>query len=699
MQHTKSSNSLIQLQDVYHLFNEKKWLIASCVAIVFSMAVAYILISPNIYASRSVIQVEQRSQKVVNIQEVNQDDLEAMDIMKTIEQSLVTDELLLRVIKKNNLANNPDFLPHRNEPYTDDQLILALSKHLKAKVRRGTRLIDVTAENKNPVLAKQIVQSLIDEYIKQNFDQRGKSSMSANGFLVQEAEKLKAKLDKSEAELQEYREKTNAVSLEDKQNIVVDTLKTLNTKLTEARAARMMLESDVAQYKALAAGDPKRLLAIPSIANSLVVLDAKRRVSDQEAEIARLKERYRPEHPKYIEAQSALAQIASDFDKTILKAGEQAGASYEAAVANEHKLEDALAEQEKVSIELNKISVPYNVLLRNVQADSALYDSTITRIKETDVTKSLESAPIKVIEQARVETKPVRPKKLLILVLGLFGGLGLGAGLCLALNAMDGSVKTVDEAEHTFHVPVISAVPQMAYGRKSGGQKMLALLHSPSSTTAEAFRSLRTALELKDITDRQVLLFTSAIPNEGKTFCSTNCAVACANYGYRTLIVDADLRRPSVAKILDQNASYSPGLADCLSGTTKVSAAIRETGIENLSILTAGSLAKNPAELMSREKLERLFKDPAFENFDRVIFDTPPLNAVSDALHLIKLSTAVCLVVRAGKTSIKASQRAYAALVSAKAPDVGIVLNGLPRHSYYHYAFEYGQKGVYGATK
>jgi capsular exopolysaccharide synthesis family protein len=154
-----------------------------------------------------------------------------------------------------------------------------------------------------------------------------------------------------------------------------------------------------------------------------------------------------------------------------------------------------------------------------------------------------------------------------------------------------------------------------------------------------------------------------------------------------------------VAKILACKSPNAPGLADCLAGSVALVDAIQETGIENLSVLTAGTLTANPAELMSGEKLTEFFKNPILEKFDRVIFDTPPVNAVSDALHLIRLSTAVCLVVRAGKTPTKASKRAHAALVSAKAPDLGIILNRLPKDSYYHYAVGYGQKGVYGATK
>ena len=197
------------------------------------------------------------------------------------------------------------------------------------------------------------------------------------------------------------------------------------------------------------------------------------------------------------------------------------------------------------------------------------------------------------------------------------------------------------------------------------------ILSEPYSCTAEAFRSLRTMLELKDDTDRQVLLITSAIAHEGKTFCSTNTAVALAQQGYRTLIIDTDLRNPSVAGAL-HCPSASRGLVDYLTGICTFEQSIQTCDIKGLSVITAGAGASNPAELLSGDKLARLFADIASAGFERIILDSAPVNAVSDALHLVRYATSTCLVVRAGYTPAKASQRALAALVGARVLDAGI---------------------------
>jgi capsular exopolysaccharide synthesis family protein len=559
------------------------------------------------------------------------------------------------------------------------------------KVRRGTRLIDIIAKSQDPQLARTIAQSFVDEYLHQDTDQRAGTSSMANNFLVREADGLKASLEVSEHTLQTYREDHHALSLEQSQNIVVDSLKDLNTRLGQARADRMKLEADYNQYKLIGDKDPKALMAIPSIATSTLVLDAQRLVNDQRGEIADLSRRYRAEHPKYIQAQSRLAQLQTDLDKTIVRVAGEVQTAWQSALDNEQKLDAALNQQVQASSNLNKVAIPYNVLLHNVEADRDLYQSILTRLKETDITKLIETAPIRLVETPRVTTKPVSPKVTLVLFVAVFFGLGTGVGICLLLHSMDTSLRSVDEAEQALGLPVIAAVPRLKKTKAAGAWKGMPMISEPFSVTAEAFRSLRTVLELKDITDRQILLITSAVQNEGKTFCATNTAVALAQQGYRTLIIDTDLRNPSVAAAL-HCADGVPGLADYLTGAIPLDHATQACGINGLTIITAGLGAHNPSELLSGYRLVRLFEDLAAAGFERVILDSAPVNAVSDALHLVKFATSTCLVIRAGHTSAKASQRAYAALAGARVLDTGIVLNCIPTMKYY----TYGTTAAYG---
>jgi len=679
------AGTIWDFRQLFRLMKEKALVIILSTAVCVALAVIYLCVATRIYSSRAVIYVEQRDKNVINIEAVDPEDLEAMEVMKTVEQSLGTDEMMLAVIHANHLGDLAEFGGgDPKNPVTDDTLIKSLEKRVSIKVRRGTRLIDIIAKSKDPALARAIAQSIVDEYLRLDMEQRKASAAGANVFLVHEADQLKANLEVSEHALQTYREQHNALSLDDTQNVVVDSLKDLNTRLGQARADRMKLEADYNQCKLIGNSDPKALLAISSIASSPLVLDAQRAVNDQRGEIADLSRRYRPEHPKYIQAESRLAQLQSDCDKTIISVAAGVQTAYQSALDNENKLNDALNEQEQASSDLSKVAIPYNVLVHNLEADRDLYQSVLTRLKQTDVTKVLEENPIRLIETPRITSKPVSPKIPLILFVSIFLGVGTGIAISLLIHSMDTSFRSVEEVEQTLNLPVIAAVPRLKKTKASNVWKGLPMVSEPYSVTAEAFRSLRTVLDLKDETDRQILLITSAVPDEGKTFCSSNVAAALAQQGYRTLIIDMDLRNPSVAGAL-RIVPDCPGLVDYLNGGTTLVQSIRESEIQNLSVLTAGSGARNPSELLSGERIARLFADPAMAAFDRIILDTPPINAVSDSLHVVRYATSTCLVVRAGSTPAKAAQRAHAALSGARVLDAGIILNCIPTMEYYTY--------------
>jgi capsular exopolysaccharide synthesis family protein len=688
----RMSGTIWDFRHLCRLMKERAYIIILSTLVCMAVAIAYLIAAPRIYSSRAVIYVEQRDKKVVDIEAVDSEDLEAMEVMKTVEQSLSTDEMMLRVIIADNLRSVPEFAgADPSKKPTDDQLIKALNQRVSIKVRRGTRLIDIITRSKDPKLAQVIAQTFVDEYLKLDINQRAGTSTMANSFLLREEDRLKGNLETSEHELQAYREQHNALSLEGSQNVVVDSLKDINLRLGQTREDRMKAESDYNQYKLIGDSHPKALLAITSIATAPQVLDAAKLVDDQRGEIAELSRRYRAEHPKYIQAQSRLAQLEADYENTIVSAAGSLKTAYQSALDNEQKLEAALAQQEQASSDLNKIAIPYNVLVHNVDADRELYQSILTRLKETDITRLIDTAPVRLIETPRVTSQPVSPKIPLVLFISLFFGIGSGVGICMLLHSMDTSVRNVDEAERTLNLPVVAVVPRLKKTKAAGAWRGMPMISEPYSVTAEAFRSLRTALELKDITDRQVLLVTSAIPNEGKTFCSTNTAAALAQQGYRTLIIDTDLRNPSVAAALHRPPG-APGLSDYLTGACPLEKAIQSSEVNGLSVITAGTAARNPSELLSGEKLARLFADPAVSGFERIVLDTAPINAVSDALRLVKFATSTCLVVRAGNTPARATQRAHAALVNARVLDASIILNCIPTMKYY----TYGTTEAYG---
>lgn len=274
----------------------------------------------------------------------------------------------------------------------------------------------------------------------------------------------------------------------------------------------------------------------------------------------------------------------------------------------------------------------------------------------------------------------------------------------MGLRATDTSIKTVDEAEALLGLSVFSAVPETKGVEK--GETRLMMVDSPKSPGAEAFRTLRASVStLGSAEEWRVVLFTSALPSEGKTFCSTNFAASLAQLGLKTLIIDADMRRPAVEKTLLGKESDTPGLTECLLENKSVLEVARPTKLENLSFLSGGATAANPAEVLAKGGLDAVINE-ALLHFDRVIVDSAPINAVSDTLLMLKSVQQLCLVVRAAHTSHRYVTRCVQLLQGADAPLSGIILNRMPRRrqfgyrAYYDYQYhgDYGKKGVYGAA-
>ena len=520
---------------------------------------------------------------------------------------------------------------------------------------------------------------MVKEFVNQSFEQNLGLSATAGDYLRQESDRLKAKLQDAEQAVQKFREDHNAVSLEDKQNIIVEKLKELNLKVTEAKSERLKLEADVATIKQGKAKTPEELLTLPSVAALPVVATLRQELADRESKF---------------KAESQLNGLQQSLNRTLVNVGNMVVKSYEAAKATEAKLTAALQEQEQAALELNKIAIPYNALVREVETDRALYESVLTRMKVTNVAKGIWENGIRVIETPFVAARPAKPAKLKILVLALLGGFVLGCGLVVGTDLADNSVRSVHHVENISGLSVLTSVPE---SKRKDLDKESALTSDPASYEAEAFRSLRTAISfLGPEKDRKTVLFTSANPAEGKSYCSLNYAVALAHTGLRTLLIDADLRRPNLSKVLLADTK-AQGLTDCLTRRASIADCCKPTGIENLFILPAGERASKPAELLASCDFAALLKE-ALLHFDRIVLDSAPVNAVSDTQLIAKDVQSVCFVVRAVKTPGRAIVRACTLLAQTGSHPDGIVFNRLPRRSrdrYYfsEYAGEYVNAG------
>jgi capsular exopolysaccharide synthesis family protein len=549
-------------------------------------------------------------------------------------------------------------------------------------------------------VARTIADGVVKEFLRHRFEQKSATTALAGEFLVGEADRLKEQLQKSEEALHRYKVDHNAAALQENQNTVVQSLQALNEKVTQARSDRMRLEGDVARAKEMA-GRPNELLMLPSVANHPAVVGVSSSIADKESEISVLSQRYKPKHPKYIAAQAQLASLREQRAQVIASAADLLSGSFRNAQETEGEFARALADQEARALQLSEKGIQYNVLTRDVDSNRTMYETVLARLKETDVTKDLDQTQVRVVENA-FSFGPVRPDKKKILIGAIVGGIVVGIALAVGLSLLDTSLKTVDETEEALGLPVLTAVPKTKVKERAdaaGGG--FPVLNDAKGQTAESFRSLRSSLALLGRQEaRRTFLFTSAIPSEGKSFSCSNYALVSAQLRVSTLLIDADLRRPSISKLFF-GENRKPGLSDCLAGQATLENSVCSTDLEHLKVLPAGTIAPNPAELLSSDDFAALLKE-ALLRYDRVIIDTAPVNAVSDTLMLAPHVQTICMVVGAASTPKAAVQRACKALVDINCKPAGLILNRVPqRHGagyYYHYsAGEYGTEGVYGA--
>ncbi len=729
---TKSTDTgSLDLWQVIHLFTHHLGRILVLMLLAFGAGEYYLHHTRAIYESHVLLEVAPDPSAGNRGATLTDDDFS--DILNTIELKIDGQAALLRVIRKFHLADDPEFAPPTKAPLLDAQmlrwarfdlsplfrwiglgryavtqapdpapppprttpsevaLIHRLADRIKVRQVRGTRLISVTVDDPDPTHAQRLAQSLINAFYETSLTERARAIANTHELLLAEVNRDSNALRAAEEKLESYRRAHNAVSLSDRQNIVVDRLHQLNEQVAKAQDARLALEPDAAQVRVLLKKDPDELLGIRRVADSPEVVNLRQQLALQEAQVATLAKRYGPLHPTMIQARSQLRALHSALDASVRRAGLRILQSYESAKTTEAALKAALARQEQASMRLAKLAIPYDALQREVHADAAVFQQELAALKQTDVVHSLmtrndvDGVTVRTIAPPLAPTRPSWPRPKLVLALALVVGLFAGCGSALASHALDNTVTSVDAAESYLDQPVLAIVPRSRHQRMTARP---AVIRYPKSPQAEAFRSLRTSLAIRtDQDERPCLLFTSAVPGEGKTFCSLNAAAALAQQGFRTLLIDGDLRRPRLRRILaDENEN--PGLSACLQHPELFPAVVLQTPVANLFCLGDRRSQPGAPELLGGDALGGLL-ERAQATYERIVIDTAPLLAVSDALCFARCASAICLVIHAGRTPRRYVRRTVRLLDEmARRPLVGVILNLADRRTAagnYHY--------------
>lgn len=678
------------IQDYILILRERAWYIVVVFLVVFSSALVYTLSSPKIYQSSASVQIFRTGPRVLDkTTEVMDSDVRTAEDLNTQVKLLESENIITKVAARMQGSALAQFLAPYERADSDGKpdIIKILRTNRKIVPQRLSLLIVVQYEHQDPEVAAKVANLFIDEYISYNAKVRVDESMKAVEELKSRAEVEGKKVNELSVNLQRYREKNNLISLDQRKDIVTEKLKTLNQNVTLTSARLKEAETRWRQIKEVmdAKGDLLSLSFISSN-NQTLIGDLSKKLADLKISYAQLKERYRPQHPKMIELTNSLEQTQREFDKALKQAASAIEGEYQTALSVDKEAQAALRRQQTESLELDRHAVDYYNLERELKIAEQQLQVILARMSETSMSTKIETQNARVVDVAVKAKKPISPNIPLNLGLGLLAGLGLGLAFAFFVAYIDDRVKSSYDIEAVIGLPLIGIIPEIK--KMEQPDRAQIVMNNADRQVAEAFLTLHSSLRLKDESkNARVILTTSTIPGEGKSFMSTNLALTFAAHGEKVIVVDCDLRKPNIHKSF--RLENLKGLIDVVTGKEALDNVIIKNVHPNFDVLPTGGRAKNPTHILNSKSFEQLISDLK-KRYDRVFVDTPPLAAVSDAMIVLPLCDGSIFTIFFNKVRRKAAQFAAQKLTDANVPNFGAVLNGLNLAvSGYYYAQYY----------
>lgn len=648
------------------------WAILIIVFLGTALTVFYLKNQPRVYASTATVLYEPDQSVPIDFETNRSAVIQTREFMNTVVDSFRSTRLLARTVRMSGLDKSPDFIAPRQDgqEFNDLELANRIRWQVFASQTEGTRVIAVTVEDSDPRRARLLATTLVEEFIRQAIEQRDSVANFEKDFLLREAERLKVELESSEQELQTYREKHPGLSFRVDRNLTIEQLTDIGARVTVARSERMRIESLLRSLENADPSDEAQSESMVGLLELPQVITQQQKLAEARAQLGALEMRYGPLHPRIAESRRLTEEIESTLNESFRTAADRLRQQFESAKQTESKIEQELRSQEEKALEQDRLTIRYNVLLREVESDRTLYQDVMTRLKETTVRHGVKQIPFRIGELPGISEIPIRPNTKRVLATGIGASLIFAFALVVGLDLLFAKYRTIEEVETVLKLNPLASVPEV-----TPSEVTLMMHDNPSSMAGEAFRNIRAQILLQArTTSRKIILITSANPGEGKSFISLNSAASFALVGEKTLLIEADIRRPGISVQLPATFHGLRGLTDVLAGRATAAEVTVETGMPNLWLLPAGDPAINPAELLSTPRMAALMQEAAGQ-FDRIVIDTAPINPVSDTLLICHHADAICLIIQAGKTPRAAIDRALSILKKAGIQIAGFILN------------------------
>jgi polysaccharide biosynthesis transport protein len=704
------------LLDYLKILFRRRWTMLGVTLLVTGAATAVSFKMTPKYRAESQISIDKGDPEAFGLKDSNNNPLDETAYNMELdgqEKILSSDTLILQVLRALNVVktnshsnqSDPDFASTSIQHITKEELDLLAGTRARLEVSRvpHTTLFDIRYTSPDPDMAARFANKLVEVYVEQNFRAKYTAARQVAGWLSKELEDVKTNIAVSQAKLALFQKQTGIFATDDTHNIVTQKLDDLNRELTIAQEDRIQ---KWAVYMASTSGDVELM---PGVSDNPIVKQLKEQQAQVANNYAQASTQLGAAHPRLQALRNQLEQIKASLQTEVNKIAERNRNAYLIAQRREDMLAQALDQQKQLANELNEKATVYEILKHDVLSSQQLYDTLSQKLKAAGMSAGLKSANVRVVDYAHRPYGPSVPNIPLNIALGFISGVLCGGTLAFLQDRLDTSVRTPRDAEIVSALPLVGVVPRVTGLRRSRGASELQLSDETVAVTEpaiiaqprapvemiETYRALRMSLLAGPQGPPQVIMVTSALPNEGKTTTSVNCAFVLAQTDARVLLVDADLKAPRIHTLL--GLPLNPGLSFTLTEgaqegdhqSTKLRISCIQSGrIPGLSVLTAGSVSPDSMLTLDSRTMKKRIAEWRKE-YTYIVIDTPPVLCSSGALELAANVDSVLLSIFAGRTPRAALLRARDMLLGVNARLRGIILNGVDRSSSDYVRYSY----------
>ncbi|MCA0902149.1 polysaccharide biosynthesis tyrosine autokinase [Microbulbifer agarilyticus] len=684
----------------------KRWLIFSLSLTMSAVAIAFIYKMPSRYQATASLVFEVDQANPVSVEEIYDLGAQRRDYILTQTEMLKSRQLAERVIERLDLINHPEFAPKGNaglfgllsrtkgsdgatpvkaDTASLDNVASAFLKRLTISPARNTNLVKVEFEAQSAKLAADVANALVEEFIFFQSEAKEQFTNRATSWLNERLETLRSKLEASETNLQRFRETEDLVDLSGVRGLSEQDLNAATSQLQETRREFKQITSVFNQFERLK-GNELALANLPEVISNPLIQEIKRNEAAAERNVSELARRYKPKHPTMIAASNELEMIRNQLASEVRILAESIESQYNTARARVEAQEQEVQRAKAAYQSVSQKEFRYQELVREVDVSRQLYDTFFTRANETREASGFEIAPARFLDSAVVPNRATKPNKKLLAMMALALSAVLATAIALLLDFLRMGVRSPEDVEVHLGQNLIGLLPQV--NKPKDAKLNLRTFFDPDHYTFnEAVRTLRTGVVLTGLgKTMRTILVTSSVPAEGKTTVAENLAFALSQVE-RVLLVDLDLRKPTVASDF-RIASNHPGITDLIQGNKSVEDCVYIDTASNLHVMPSGSHLSDPQKLLVSPQFSETICTLA-QDYDRIVIDSPPVQAVSDALIISRLSDALLYVVKYDSTNKRTVSRGVERLTKINSKIDGVVLTHVDTSKDAIYADEY----------